>query len=322
MKARNLLSIILLAIISFSSSTSDAVYKFCDGINIYKAPSDDSCSLFHFCVPGVEFYNWSCRSNLHFNKETKECAHPQVANCVLPCSQDGTRTYQPNYADCSKFYICVNGEALLGECDEGLMFNVENNQCEPYQAVNCGVRGNGTVTEVPVVTTTQSTETTSYNPNPICLDEQGPFFFPNPYECRNFSVCFDGMRITTQCTPGREFDYISNACLENAMCYGTDPPTTSSILTTVSDTSTAIETTTFIEESTTYSTTSSKTTTRYPDRIECPVEPGIYYFPHKFDCSRYYKCYLGMAYLLRCEDGLQFDYIEEICKENASCYNA
>lgn len=170
MEARFML-IYLLSILSFASSTnetiSEAVYKFCDGINIYKAPSDDSCSLFHFCVPGVEFYNWSCRNGLHFSKETKECTHPQVANCILPCPQDRTEIFQPNYADCSKYYVCDNGELVLGECSEGSLFSVENNECQPYETVDCGVRGNGTVTEVPVVTTTQSTETTSYNPNPV-----------------------------------------------------------------------------------------------------------------------------------------------------------
>ena len=77
------------------------------------------------------------------------------------------------------------------------------------------------------------------------------------------------MRITTQCTPGREFDYILNACLENAICYGTNPPTTSTILTTVPDSTTTLETTTLTEESTTLSTTTSKifTTTRKPDRF-------------------------------------------------------
>ncbi|KAL7020477.1 hypothetical protein ACKWTF_011555 [Chironomus riparius] len=300
----------LLTLLTSSPYTSEAVYKFCDGINIYKAPSDYSCSLFHFCVPGVEFYNWTCRNGLHFNKETKECEDPKVANCVLPCPQNGDDFLQPNYADCSKYFTCSNGEPVSEECNEEFLFSVETNQCEPNETVDCGVRGNGAVTAGPVVTTTQSTETTSYNPNPICLDEQGPYFFPNPYECRNFSVCFDG----------REFDYILNACLENAVCYGSDPTTTSAMLTTVPVTTTS----TFTEESTTLSTTTFNilTTTRTPDRFKCPLEPGIFYYPHKVDCTKYFKCYLGIAHLLRCEDGLQFDYIEEICKENANCYNA
>lgn len=59
------------------------------------------------------------------------------------------------------------------------------------------------------------------------------------------------MRITTQCTPGRQFDYTLNACLENAMCRKTDPSSTSTIPIT----------TTFTDESTTLSTTTSKIST-------------------------------------------------------------
>jgi len=161
------LSITLLTLLSSSSSSSDAAFKFCDGINIYKAPSDDSCSLFHFCVPRVEFYNWSCRDGLHFNKETKECSHPQLANCVLSCPLNGEEFLQPNYADCSKYFVCDNGEPVLTKCVDGFLFSVENNQCEPYETVDCGVRGNGTVTKIPVVTTSKSIETTSYDPNPV-----------------------------------------------------------------------------------------------------------------------------------------------------------
>ena len=55
-----------------------------------------------------------------------------------PEGQDNEITFLPSLIDCSKYYVCVQSEAIEMDCPEGLWFNNELNVCDFPENVACG----------------------------------------------------------------------------------------------------------------------------------------------------------------------------------------
>ena len=55
-----------------------------------------------------------------------------------PDSQDDEISFVPSPVDCSKYYVCVQSEAIEMDCPEGLWFNNELNVCDFPENVACG----------------------------------------------------------------------------------------------------------------------------------------------------------------------------------------
>ncbi|XP_056636220.1 peritrophin-1-like [Diorhabda sublineata] len=93
-----------------------------------------------------------CPSGLLFNVDTIQCDWPENVDCsnvsstttqssddeeIAPeCSSDDSESYIPN-SDCTKFWQCSDGRAILQECPSGLLFNNNTNYCDWPDLVVC-----------------------------------------------------------------------------------------------------------------------------------------------------------------------------------------
>lgn len=71
---------------------------------------------------------------------------PQLANCKLTCPTPDDKKvplFLADMNDCSRFFICYNGNAIHRSCAEGLLFDAQNNWCNFAYLVDCGWRSGG-----------------------------------------------------------------------------------------------------------------------------------------------------------------------------------
>ena len=61
------------------------------------------------------------------------------------CQEDGSSQYAADPYDCNKYFQCSNGEPILKNCDEGLVWDPNSNICSypwPIGNVNCTEKTN------------------------------------------------------------------------------------------------------------------------------------------------------------------------------------
>jgi len=101
------------------------------------------------CPPGTRY---DPKRHVCANKvanDTRVCKNKKVTKDGFQCFPEidyftpaGQKLAHPKFADpadCRKFYYCLNGEhPRTGSCDEGLVFDDENKQCqEPSTVIGC-----------------------------------------------------------------------------------------------------------------------------------------------------------------------------------------
>jgi hypothetical protein len=163
---------------SVSEETSAANdYPKCHKKNLQWFPHQLNCSLYFLCHHGNAVQR-SCAPGLFFNNDSGQCMVPELANCQLTCpAKDDPQNplFLEDMNDCSRFYICYNGNAIHRECAEGLLFDSENNWCDFDFNVDCGYRGGGdggvlppvpTPSPIDPITTTEDPATPRPSPTP------------------------------------------------------------------------------------------------------------------------------------------------------------
>ncbi|KAG5677100.1 hypothetical protein PVAND_006883 [Polypedilum vanderplanki] len=126
------------------------------------------CSMFVRCHNGnaLEF---RCPNGQHWSERTNSCEEPHIARCQLqPIQQPhpqpiqpprpqpiipppstptflqcpafdipGEFVYFPHPNECSQFYQCSAGRAVLLRCPSGHLWNIERTFCDREQNVHC-----------------------------------------------------------------------------------------------------------------------------------------------------------------------------------------
>lgn len=110
----------------------------------------ESCEKYILCVNGHEVER-NCPHGMHFSREIRNCAHPLVANCVIPTrfelpangdscpplQSTNDVVFMPNRNDCSSYYLCIKDESKLFTCAKGLHFDVNNRRCMKQDKAHC-----------------------------------------------------------------------------------------------------------------------------------------------------------------------------------------
>jgi len=138
-------------------------------------PHPTDCGMFLKCHNGNAF-ELQCPRGQHWNRMANTCDSPRNANCQLnnniqpirppgpeiirpPQPQrpwnprpdiqhpdflncpdrdfPGTIVYFPYHLNCSQFYQCVNGRAVLLTCPAGHSWNIAMNFCDRVENVRC-----------------------------------------------------------------------------------------------------------------------------------------------------------------------------------------
>lgn len=80
------------------------------------------------------------------------------------CAQSYHGYIFPNVNDCSSFYQCVHGRAVVIQCQSGLLFNVATDNCDWPSNVVCASTTQAPVTAVPTTLVPSSSRPSSMAP--------------------------------------------------------------------------------------------------------------------------------------------------------------
>jgi peptidoglycan hydrolase-like protein with peptidoglycan-binding domain len=264
-----------------------------------------------------------------------------------PLNDKGDTVHLPHEYDCTLFYKCDFGEAVLQECPPGLHFNPrlsvcdwpEDAGCKKVQVTNPPIQQ---TTVPPIQQTTvppvQQTTVPPVQPTvpgerddrcPLENDYDFTVHLPHEYDCTLFYSCSWGEAILQNCPEGLHFNPILSVCdwPEIAGCEKiqvTNPPVQQTTTPPVQPTTTppVQPTTTPPVQPTTTPPVQPTVPGERDDR--CPLENDYdftVHLPHKYDCTLFYKCDWGEAILQNCPKGLHFNPILSVCDwpKNAGC---
>lgn len=202
-------------LMSYGTSLFEAecAHTICDGVPEGRFLNNPlNCPAFFQCVNG-RAHAGECPGGTWFNYKAQICDAPWHVACdsehseviqleciteqryVISCrGRDDLHTIQ-HPRNCSEFYLCIGGEAVLRQCAPGLEFNTEFQQCMLKEDANC------------------------------VFSECPPFNYPLTFlrstsSCNEFSICFYGEPVPHNCADGLHWDQEHEWCTvpEEANC--------------------------------------------------------------------------------------------------------
>nr|XP_027225089.1 chitinase-3-like protein 1 [Penaeus vannamei] len=161
--------------------------------------------------------------DLPFSTPVPPTAAPETTPepLVTPACSEGD--YYLEDIQCDRYWHCVNGNAIPGDCSPGLVWDMAVESCswpENVDTSHCVMPGEDTTTTTPVTTklTTTSTTTTELTtspaPKPEC-DIEKNYFISHPI-CNQYWWCLSGEAVLGTCYGGLRWAQNSHACLPAA----------------------------------------------------------------------------------------------------------
>ncbi|XP_060824001.1 uncharacterized protein LOC132911398 [Bombus pascuorum] len=268
----------------------------CPATGIKRISHETDCGLYYECVDGVKVEK-VCEDGLSFDETKGICTWPPRHECssnffnqtdpatyfiphtveesdVLDCPSVGY-TLVPHECSCNRYYYCEEGNKIVGECPQGMIYDYIRKVCGLPDAATC-------------LNQKYTHDSYSYA---NCYDSlqcpiPGHFRFPNGVCSELYYECVKGRKCDLSCGTGLIFNSEKGQCdiPENVRgCNGDQPPTTT----------------------TTSRPTIPTPTWRTPDCSEGNKRP------HECNCYAYYVCHNGRYQLMKCPSGEKFDWAEK-----------
>merc|ERR1712183_301787 len=132
--------------------------------------------------------------SLSSEEEEHQSLQP-LANEFLPTCPDTTFSYIiPSPTQCDLYYTCDLGTPSRNECDDGLVFSIDQVKCVPSETEDCKDR--------PLLQTPKGTG--------ACERKNGVFY--NNETCTDFVRCRDDTATHEKCADGLVFDPVQKIC--------------------------------------------------------------------------------------------------------------
>ncbi|XP_052873512.1 probable chitinase 10 [Anopheles cruzii] len=132
-------------------------YPYCtpDEFSFIAHPS--ACESYYICAYGNLILH-SCGNGVYWNTATNQCDFPQNTDCTNlpnPAAPEtstpsietttvsstpdcvGSEIFHPNYADCSKYFICIGLHPILMSCPSSYLWNSKISQCDLPASTEC-----------------------------------------------------------------------------------------------------------------------------------------------------------------------------------------
>ncbi|KAJ8714652.1 hypothetical protein PYW07_002877 [Mythimna separata] len=219
-----------------------------------------------------------------------------VEECPKDQAEDWTIELLLRHEYCNKFYMCTLGKPVEYECPSDLWFNLETQQCDWRENVDCTDRY--VPDETPTTTLIPETE----DAEPTWITDGTTL---EPTLPPSIPPSTTSTTTTTSTTP--------EPTTTTTTTTAPEPTTTTTTTTTPAPTTTTSTTTTAAPTT----TTSTTTTTKQPISFlpnGCPTNPLIHWLlPHETDCNAFYYCVWGSLVETRCPATLHFNRDIQVC---------
>lgn len=183
-------------------------------------PHESHSGLYYECRYG-DLIRRECKDNLIFDVSQQTCVLPLETNLLLKltnaqlidestsstmnnvnlCDMNDSNGNCQRYShesDCTKYYICINGNAVLRMCPSRLNFNSKLKECDLPSNANCNGDNNNLNNTMP---------------NKCPLDNSGwAINLPHETNCSLFYKCNWGEKIKLSCKSGLYFNPTLQVC--------------------------------------------------------------------------------------------------------------
>ena len=200
----------------------------------------DNCYAYEQCIAGYKM-QFICPKGEYFKSTTKTCEPIEhdvnhLCGCVMP-----ERTVLNNPNDCQSYYRCLNGQALLRQCQPGHYFDRQKSSCLPDFKHFCigNVVEKPVIEELPEQLPEQLPEelpeelpeqlpeklpeelpeelpaqpaATSAQKHCLAAEKEKPMFLANEQYCNQFYLCLNGQLFEKQCPVDFYFDAKERYC--------------------------------------------------------------------------------------------------------------
>lgn len=203
-------------------------------------PHENDCEAFYRCIQG-QLVTVFCPLGTHYNSNTRQCDHPEVAGCVPeePQSTNSTETtitktstyvlyddstenqtgtcaedeYQSDESNCEAFHLCISGRFVKLFCPSGSHYNTNTRQCDEPEKAGCylNIEESSIYTEAVIVDI--STDS--------CLSDECKLV---DGDCEAFYRCINGQFVKLFCPSGTHYNLYTRLCTdpEVAGCDSSD----------------------------------------------------------------------------------------------------
>ncbi|XP_035794802.1 uncharacterized protein LOC118467940 [Anopheles albimanus] len=257
-------------------------------------PIEGNCDFYTLCFQGIGSLR-ECADGLLFDRVLGACAVADTVDCEAAACPSNinpeTPVLVPDPADCSSYFICLNGEATPAQCAPTLLFNPETRRCDLEENVECAEGA----------------------PSPTSCPATGFHLIGNPADCVSYFVCLDGVQSAAplDCASGLIFDITEGQCRlpdENSRCADGSSPIPEPTLGEAFP-GTCPEGYYFNEE---------EQLCDFNWRVKCmlcPDDPNASptLEPIEGNCDFYTLCFQGIGTLRECAEGLLFDRVLGAC---------
>ncbi|XP_013774373.1 uncharacterized protein LOC106459308 [Limulus polyphemus] len=163
----------------------------------------EDCSKYYVCEAGRSFHA-KCGEGLLFEPSLNNCVLEKDATCKI------TKFICPtpngmfkNDENCSTFWICSNGIGSLYSCPAGLHWSHTLKRCEWPCVAQCD-------SSIPVCPPTTTTTTVEPTKDPICPCPE--CISQNPFDCQSYFKCKNGSREKMYCSEDLYFNKDTKMC--------------------------------------------------------------------------------------------------------------
>ncbi|XP_037779758.1 endochitinase-like [Penaeus monodon] len=155
--------------------------------------------------------------NLPFSTPVPPTVAPEITSeaVVTPACSEGD--YYLEDIQCDRYWHCVNGNAIPGECSPGLVWDMTVESCswpDNVDTSHCVMPGEDTTTKTTTTSTTTTELTTPSAPQPEC-DTEMNYFVSHPL-CNKYWWCLSGEAVLGTCHGGLVWAPDSRVCLPTA----------------------------------------------------------------------------------------------------------
>ncbi|VVD04929.1 unnamed protein product, partial [Leptidea sinapis] len=205
------------------------------------------------------------------------------------CPQDfSVHLLLKHETDCTKFYSCSNGRAILMSCGPGTAFDEKAQGCVFQERLECSendpnfIFSGGTLA------------------NGCPSDGSINKLLPHETDCDKFYQCVHGNKVQMLCAPGTHFNVKTENC---------DWPSAANCVPSSATTTVTTQPTT---------TTTTQRSTTQSDIVflpnGCPTDFSVHFLlPHESDCTKFYYCNFGEKVERECAPGTHFNPVQQVC---------